>query len=56
MRSLAVFILGKYGSAAKAAIPGLLKALNDPNTERRNDVAKALKQIDPEGATGSVVK
>ena len=56
VRSLAVFTLGKYASAAKAAIPGLLKALNDPNTERRSDVAKALKQIDPEGATESVVK
>jgi hypothetical protein len=47
-RSLAVFTLGKYGTAANAAIPGLLKTLNDPNAHVRLDAAMALKQIDPE--------
>jgi hypothetical protein len=49
-RSLAAFILGKYESAAKAAIPDLLKALNDPDGNVRIDAAKALKQIDPVAA------
>ena len=50
VRSLAVFTLGKYGSAANAAIPGLLKTLNDPDARVRLDAAMALKQIDPEAA------
>jgi HEAT repeat protein len=46
-RCLAAFTLGKCGSAAKAAIPDLLKALNDPSGNVRVDAATALKQIDP---------
>ena len=49
-RCLAAFSLGKIGSAAKVAIPDLLRALNDSNGNLRIDAAKALKQIDPAAA------
>ena len=39
--------LGIFGPAAKAAIPALSKELQSPNASLRNQVQRALAEIDP---------
>jgi hypothetical protein len=49
-RADAMEVLGKIGPKAKAAVPALLKALQDRDDFVREVAAEQLKQIDPKAA------
>jgi hypothetical protein len=46
----ALLTLGEYGSAAKEAVPLILKAFDDPRGFCRKEALEALQKIDPEAA------
>ena len=46
----ALLTLGEYGSAAKEAVPVILKAFDDPRRFCRKEALEALQKIDPEAA------
>jgi HEAT repeat protein len=47
IRQLAAETLGEIGRAARAAVPDLLQALNDPEPKVQTAATNALKHIDP---------
>ena len=53
VRQYAAVSLGQYQSQATAAVPALLKAMNDPDAQVREAAAASLKKIAPE-ATAQV--
>jgi len=55
VRRAAVQALATIGPGAKAAVPDLELALNDPAPMVRIDAAQALNRIDPEGSRARVV-
>jgi HEAT repeat protein len=52
-RSLTAVCLGGFGADAKAAVPLLLKALNDADSDVRDSAESALKEIDPKAPAQS---
>jgi HEAT repeat protein len=48
VRVVAIHALGKFGTAAKSAVPGLQKARNDASANVRDAAAETLKKIAPE--------
>jgi hypothetical protein len=51
VRVWAVVSLGRYGKAASAAIPELLRAVNDSDPRVKQEAVDALKVVAPEGLT-----
>jgi HEAT repeat protein len=46
----------QFGSKAKSAVPGLIRALSDPEANVRQAARAALNQINPEAAANAGVK
>lgn len=49
-RRLSANLLGRFGDAAKEAVPALLQTLQDSDETVREAALKALQKIDPETA------
>ncbi len=49
-RNAAAYVISGMGPAAKAAVPALIEALNDPVAAVRYPVAVALREIGPDAA------
>lgn len=56
VRSAVALALCQFGLDAQQAVPYLLKHVNDPDERVRQDVALALRTIDPEAAASAGVK
>jgi len=56
IRLFACMGLWQVGAEAKAAVPALLKALNDADPSVRGQAAQALQHIDPDAAAKAGVK
>jgi HEAT repeat protein len=53
VRGNAATSLGNFGSAAKPAVPELLKLLQDTNDYPRKRAMEMLRMIDPEAAANA---
>jgi hypothetical protein len=56
IRMSAAYSLIPFGAKAKSAVPGLIRALSDPEASVREAARAALKRIDPEAAANAGVK
>ncbi len=54
--STTILALGEFGKDAKAAVPALLRYLNDQNEYVRSEASNSLKEIDPEAAAKAGVR
>jgi len=56
VRGTAALCLVDFGTNARSAIPEMTRLLADPDPDVRQDVAEAIKKIDPEAAATAGVK